>query len=140
MSRELEDYRSVQIDIRVIELALGAINDEEKYHPDKAHGNTDTLARQHAWAKIRAEFDRRRAYLRKQLAAKEDQKANLFLSLTQTPVCMHSIASIIDKLTYVEAMFAGEGANAAWDQLSNIIDVLERDAERVTSLEGVKAA
>jgi len=137
MSRTLGDYRSVQIDIRVIELALGAINDEEKYHPEKAHGNTDSLAKQHAWAKVRAEFDRRRAYLRKQLAAKEDQKSDLYLSLSQQPLSMQSLASIIDRLTYAEAGFATDDANTAWDRLSHIIDGLEKDAERV---KGLKAA
>lgn len=138
MSRNLEDYRSVQIDIRAIEMALGAISDEEKSHPDKATGH-DSLAEQAKWGKIKGEFDRRKAYLRKQLAAKEEQKANLYSDLSQTPLSMQSLAHVIDMLTCVEAYFATEGANKAWDSLSGIIDALETDKARVTKLEAVAA-
>jgi hypothetical protein len=136
MSRTLADYRSVQIDIRAIEMALGAIHDEEKSHPAKAVANLDTLEKCAQWGKIRGEMDRRRAYFRKQLAAKEEQKAALFESLLQTPLSMTSMADLVNKMTYIESCF-GVGVDRAWDAVSDFIDSLEGDMERV---KGLKAA
>lgn len=133
MSRRLEDYRSVQIDIRAIEAALTSINDEEKSHPSKAT-NHDSLTHQAQWAKIKGELDRRRAYLRKQLITKEEQKSSLYLELEQTPLSMFSVAEMIDKLTYIEGLFSTQGGNAAWDAVTNLIDKLETDEARVKEL------
>ena len=132
MSRTLEDYRSVQIDIRVIELALGAINDEEKVHPDKA-SNFDSLAKQAKWSKTRAEFDRRRAYLRKQLVLKEEMKNSLFESLSQQPISMLSLADLINKVTYIESTFT-TGMDRAWDAVSDFLDTLESEESRLKSV------
>lgn len=133
MSRRLQDYRSVQIDIRAIEAALSSINDEEKSHPDKAT-NHDSLAHQAQWGKIKGELDRRRAYLRKQLATKEEEKASLYLELEQTPLSLFSVAEMIDKLTYIEGLFSTQGTNAAWDAVTNLTDKLETDEARVKEL------
>ena len=135
MSRTLADYRAVQIDIRTIEMSLGVINDEEKTHPDKA-SHFDPLPKQAQWTKVRAEFDRRRAYLRKQLILKEEQKNSLFESLSQEPLPMHSLADLINKMTYIESTFAA-GIDGAWDAVSDFIDSLEKDEARV---KGLKAA
>lgn len=132
MSRTLKDYRSVQIDIRAIELALGFISDEEKAHPDKP-SQFDPLHKHNKWSKIRAEFDRRRGYLRKQLAAKEEQKSALFESLSQTPLPMTSMADLINKMTHIESLFAS-GIDKPWDAVSDFIDTLESDVARVKEL------
>lgn len=134
-ARTLADYRSVQIDIRAIELSLGFINDEEKTHPDKATGY-DSLEKRSKWDKVRGEFDRRRAYLRKQLARKEEEKATLFESLSRTPLPMTSMADVINKLTYIESLFTS-GIEKPWDAVSDYIDTLESDQARV---KGLKAA
>lgn len=132
MSRALADLRSVQIDIRTIEMTLGSINDEEKTHPDKAT-NYDSLEKRAKWDKVRGEFDRRRAYLRKQLVTKEDDKNALFESLLQTPLPMTSMADLILKLTYIESLFTS-GIEKPWDAISDFIDRLEKETERVEEL------
>lgn len=139
MSRALEDYRSAQIDIRLLTQVLGAINDEEKSHPDKAT-QYDSLAKQAKWFRIKDGYTKRREAFKKQLNDKQEQRDMLYLNLKQTPLPMQSLAEIIDTLTSIEAAFATDGPNEAWDQLSGLIDHLERDAERVASLKAVKAA
>lgn len=139
MSRALEDYRSLQIDLRLLTQTLGELNDEEKTHPDKADQYA-SLERQAAWAKRRAIYTKRREAFKKQLKDKQEQRDMLYLNLTQSPLTMQSLAEVIDTLTSVEAAFATDGPNAAWDQLSGVIDGMERDVERVEKLKAVKAA
>lgn len=133
MSRALEDYRSVQIDIRLLTLALGIINDEEKGHPEKCTEH-DSLAVQAKWAKRKAVFAKRRESIKKQLTDKQERRDMLYLNLSQTPVSMLSLAEFIESLTKVEAVFATDGANDAWDKLSAFIDYLDEDAARVKEL------
>jgi hypothetical protein len=139
MSRELEDYRAVQIDIRLLAQGLGNINDEEKAHPDKCTEH-DSLAMKAVWSKRKGEFARRREAIKKQLTAKQEQRDMLYLNLSHQPLTMIALAEVINQLTEVEASFTAEGANNAWDKLSAFIDYLETDAERVAKLNGVKAA
>lgn len=139
MSRALEDYRSVQIDIRLLTQALGTLNDEEKSHPGKAL-STDSLEKQQTWLKIKNGYTKRREAFKKQLNEKQEQRDMLYLNLLQTPLPLHSLADLIDTLTSIETSFATDGPDAAWDGLSGVIDNLERDAERVTKLTAVKAA
>lgn len=139
MSRALEDYRTVQIDIRLLTQALSAINDEEKTHPEKAT-QYDSLVKQDKWGRIKLGYTKRREALKKQLNDKQEQRDMLYLNLKQTPLSMQSLAEIIDTLTSVEAMFATDGGDAAWDCLSGVIDNLEHDTERVAQLKAVKAA
>lgn len=140
MSRALEDYRTVQIDIRLLIQMLAQINDEEKTHPAKVSAAGTTLAEQAKWAKVRTVFNRRRESLKDQLAAKEEQREMLYLNLSQTPLPMVSLADVIDKLTIVEANFSTEGADAAWDNLTAFIDHLDAEESRVKGLQAVKAA
>ena len=139
MNRALEDYRVVQIDIRLLTQALSVIDDEEKTHPEKAT-QYDALVKQDKWSRIKQQFTKRREALKKQLNDKQEQRDMLYLNLTQTPLSMQSLAEVIDTLTSIETTFSIDGPNEAWDQISAYIDNLERDAERVTKLKAVKAA
>lgn len=140
MSRTLEDYRTVQIDIRLLVQMLAQLNDEEKTHPSKVSGNTGTLEEQARWVKLKNGFARRREALKKQLAAKEEQREMLYLNLSQTPLPMVSLADVIDKLTLIEEKFTLDGADCAWDSLTAFIDHLDAEESRVTQLQAVKAA
>lgn len=140
MSRALEDYRTVQIDARLLVQMLTQINDEEKTHPARVSGNTGTLAEQAKWVEVKNVFNRRREALKKQLAAKEEQREMLYLNLSQTPLPMVSLADVIDKLTLIEEKFALEGPDNAWDALTAFTDHLDSEESRVLGLQGVKAA
>lgn len=137
MSRALEEYREVQIDLRLLAQSLGRLNDEEKTHPDKVQGFAGTLKEQATWGKVKADFSKRREALKKQLTIKEERKDFLYLNLSQRPVSLASLAEVIDNLTEVETSFAVDGSANAWDKLTAFIDWLEKDEDRV---KGLKAA
>lgn len=134
MSRALEEYREVQIDLRLLHQALGRLNDEEKSHPKKMLGFNGSLEEQAEWGRIKGGFAKRREALKKQLAAKEERKDYLYLQLSQRPLSMASLAEVIENLTEVEASFTLENPSNAWDKVSAFIDWLEQDEARVKEL------
>jgi hypothetical protein len=91
----------------------------------------DPFEKTQEWVKIKAAYNRRREVLKFRLNDLDKERGELEVKLNQTPLTKASLRHVISSLTNIEAQFAIDGSDDAWDALSAFIDWLEREDNRV---------
>lgn len=128
--------RELQHDIRITEIRLAELNTSIKAHPSRPAPGAKPS---NAWLETCRTFDHDRATLTRRLARLVKEYGDAKLELNARPLSTVSLGDLIDKLIEVEAEFDARGTDDAWDKLSAFIDWLEREHERINTLETAAA-
>jgi predicted nucleic acid-binding Zn-ribbon protein len=131
MSGTVEDLRTCQLDIRLVQNKLQDITVEEKNHPAKTKPG-DSHEKVERWMPIKGQFEKRRRALKDRLAQLQEERGELEHSLDHTPLSKASLGHVTNQLLDIEVKFTAETWEDAWDALNAFIDWLEKDEARVS--------
>lgn len=128
----VDELRQLTTRMRLLQDESAKIRALINDHPAKPAPSEQTIESVAAWTTAKAPLVSRRQEIVAELKELGAQRDAIRKTLNQTPVSRETLASVLDRLLDVEAIFAVKGKEESWDQLSSLIDYFEYEEARLS--------